>query len=124
MTELATVILEERDGIFVARVRGEIDTSNADGLTGTISRAVSNVVVGMILDLSEVSYLDSSGIRLVFELARLLRQRGQRICLVIGGHSLIQRVLQLTDVPAVMSVCGSVEEARERMMKPDRKRSP
>jgi anti-anti-sigma factor len=120
MTEIASVTFEEQDAIFVARVQGEIDTSNADGLTGTISRAVSNVLVGMILDLSQVTYLDSSGIRLVFELARRLRQRGQWICLVIGGHTPIRRVLQLTDVPAVMPVCASVEEARELMVKPER----
>jgi anti-anti-sigma factor len=120
MTELATVTFEDRDGIFVAHLAGEIDMSNAESLTKTIGRAVSNQAVGMVVDLSEVTYLDSAGIRLVFELARRLGRRGQRITLVVAERARLQRVLELTDVAAAMPVCRTVEQARSRLLDPER----
>lgn len=111
MTELATVTFEEHHGVFVAHLRGQIDMSNAETLMGMLGRAIPNTAVGMVLDVSDVIYLDSAGIRLVFELARRVRHRGQRLGLVIGKATAIQRVLQLTDVSAVVPVYGAVEEA-------------
>jgi stage II sporulation protein AA (anti-sigma F factor antagonist) len=111
MTELATVTFEERDGVFIGRLQGEIDMSNAESLTRTIGRSVSKAAAGMVLDLSDVTYLDSAGIRLLFELGRRFRQRGQRITLVLPDGAPIRRVLQLTDVTTMIAVCGTVEQA-------------
>ena len=46
-----------------------------------------------MLDLSEVGYLDSSGVLLIFELATRLRNRGQDLELVVPDDSMIRRVL-------------------------------
>ena len=51
-----------------------------------------------MLDLSETDYLDSSGVRLIFELAERLGSRGQKLELVVPDDSVIKRVLVLTEV--------------------------
>jgi anti-anti-sigma factor len=116
MTELATLTFEERTGVFVARLRGEIDMSNAEELSQAIGRTISNAAAGMVLDLSEVTYLDSAGIRLVFELGKRLRQRGQGVSLVIADSTPIRRILQLTDVATMIPVCGSVEQGVSQVL--------
>jgi anti-anti-sigma factor len=112
VTELATVAFEELEGVFVARLKGEIDMTNAEELTRMIGRSVSNAALGMVLDLSEVTYLDSAGIRMLFELGSRLRQRGQRMSLAIADETAVRRVLQLTNVGAMIPVYRTVEQAR------------
>ena len=88
----------------VARLSGEIDLSNVAHLTGTLQEAVSNTAQGLVLDLSGVTYLDSTGLRLVFRLARELKDRQQSLRLVVPDESLIWRVLRLSGVPVELEV--------------------
>jgi anti-anti-sigma factor len=62
-----------------------------------------------VLDLSETEYLDSSGVRLIFELSRRLARRGQKLELVVPNHSVVERVLVLTEVHRVVSISSSVD---------------
>jgi anti-anti-sigma factor len=119
MSELATVMFEERDAVIVARLKGEIDMSNADDLGRMIGRSVSNAALGVILDLSGVTYLDSAGIRLLFELGNRLGQRGQRIGVAIGEEAPLRKVLRLTNVAGEMPVFGTVDQARARLVEPE-----
>jgi anti-anti-sigma factor len=119
MSELATVEFEERDGVFVARLNGEIDMTNAEDLSRKIGRSVSNAALGIVLDLSGVTYLDSAGIRLLFELENRLRQRGQRISLTIGEEAPLRKILRLTNVTGLMPVFGTVEQARAGVLEPE-----
>jgi anti-anti-sigma factor len=117
--ELATVEFEELDGVSVARLKGEIDMTNAEELARVIGRSVSNTALGMVLDLSGVSYLDSAGIRMLFELGSRLRQRGQRMSLVIADETPVRRVLQLTNVGAMIPMYRTVEQARSGVVEPE-----
>lgn len=95
----------------VAEVKGEIDISNAQSVRQRLLDAVPNTAGALVLDLSEVGYLDSSGVRLIFELAARLRHRGQDLELVVPDDSLIRRVLLLTEVQQVVPMSTSVEAA-------------
>ena len=59
-------------GIVTARLSGEIDMSNASDLMDAITKATPNGALGVALDLSEVDYFDSPGIRLLYRLAESL----------------------------------------------------
>lgn len=52
----------QADGVAVLTVTGEIDLTNADSLEQAVDGTASRAVV---LDLTEVAYLDSSGIRAI-----------------------------------------------------------
>ncbi len=84
-------------------VTGEIDRSNAADLLGACTAAVTNQALGVVLDLTEVTYLDSAGVHLVFLLAKRLRSRGQRFGLIVTGESTVHTVLELC---SVHEVCG------------------
>jgi len=49
----------------VARITGDIDLSNVEEWTATLEAAVPNHALGLVVDLSGVTYLDSTGIRLL-----------------------------------------------------------
>ena len=101
----------ERGDAVVARLAGEVDLSNASSVKDRLLHAVPNSAAALVLDLSETAYVDSSGVRLIFELAERLRSRGQKLELVVPDDSRIKRVLLLTEVQQVVSISSSVEGA-------------
>lgn len=88
----------------VARLVGAVDLSNVDDLAQRLEAAVTNRCPGLVVDLSAVTYLDSTGLRLVYRLARQLGDRQQRLRLVVPPGSRITRVLQLAGVGSVAMV--------------------
>ncbi len=85
----------------VVRLSGEIDLSNAEALGTAAEGAVSNRAAGLVLDLSGVTFLDSTGLRLVFRLARRLRDRQQALRLVVPSDARIARLLTMSGVATV-----------------------
>ena len=111
MSELVRVLSEDVEGMRVVRVLGEIDLSNTDEVREAISAAAANDVSSVVVDLSGTTYLDSSGIAMLFRLAEGLRYRRQTLRLVVPPDAPIRRVLEITRVPQVIPVQDAVTEA-------------
>jgi anti-sigma B factor antagonist len=111
MTELATVMVETQGDVQVARVAGEVDISNATQLQSDISGIVRNDAAGLVLDLSNIHYLDSAGIRMLFELHGRLSDRRQRLAAVVPGDSLIRGSLLVTEVDQALTLCPTFDDA-------------
>ena len=75
MSELAPLSIEERDGVVVARVTGELDIAGTANTGERISQAVAPTAVGVVVDFSELEFIDSSGVAMLFALARRLDGR-------------------------------------------------
>ncbi len=104
-----------QDGIVTARVTGEIDMSNAEAIRSAITDAMPNEAFGLAVDLSEVDYLDSAGIYLLYRLRESLRARGQSMRLVIPQASPVTDALRLAGVAAHLEAVETVEEAVEAL---------
>ena len=113
-TPLEELEIHSAGDAVVAGVRGEVDLSNAVSVRERLLDAVPNRAAGLVLDLSATQYLDSSGLRLNFELADRLRSRGQQLGLVVPEDSVIKGVLVLNEVELVAPIFGSVEAALSR----------
>src|SRR5579872_21989 len=79
----------------VERLRGEIDIASVPALERRLM-AVPNTLHELVIDLSAVTYLDSSGVRLLHELHDRLQLRGQRLIVVCPAGTGPRRVLELT----------------------------
>lgn len=101
--------------VVVARVSGEIDLASADAVGGELATAVPNRALGLVLDLSRTSYLDSSGVSLIFELAERLRRRQQQLRLVVPEGAPLLRVLRIVNAGGAVSIDSSVDAAVERV---------
>lgn len=108
---LAGFEVEDRDGVVIAAVAGEIDSSNAVDLRLALSERLPSSAIALVLDLSAVEYLDSSGIQLLFELGRRLSARRQRMRLVVPAGAPMRRVLELTAVDSVAPMDADLETA-------------
>jgi anti-anti-sigma factor len=93
----------------LAHLRGEVDLANARSVKEKLFDAVPNTASGLVLDLSATDHLDSSGVRLIFELDERLSTRRQTLELVVPDESNIRRVLRLTGVHRVVPMFISVD---------------
>jgi anti-anti-sigma factor len=108
---LARVEFEERDDVLVAHIEGEIDLSNAEQIGRDVTGAVAHDGTGVVLDLTGTTYLDSSGIRLLFDLAQRLHARRQQMMLVVTDQALVRRVIVLTKLDDAVPLHTSVDDA-------------
>ena len=76
-------------------ISGEIDISNAAHLARVLKGSVSNQDHDLVVELSQVTYVDSAGIRVLFELASRLKEHQQRLILVIPEGSGVRRSFML-----------------------------
>jgi anti-anti-sigma factor len=118
MPELARLSFESDGDVELARVAGEVDASNVDQLTADLLDAVSNDVRALVLDLTQTSYIDSSGISLIFDAAARLRNRRQDLRLVVPPKSFVGEVLSAVSMqesvpidPAVSDALAAVDSA-------------
>jgi anti-sigma B factor antagonist len=108
---LADLQISTQDGVATARLTGEIDMSNAAGLLQAITKATPNDALGLALDLTDVDYLDSAGIHLLYRLRESLINRGQALRLVIPEASLVTDTLRLAGVRDHMDIVPTLDEA-------------
>jgi stage II sporulation protein AA (anti-sigma F factor antagonist) len=108
--ELATVDVRDLDGIVVASISGEIDISNVDRVADKLN-ALPNAATGLVVDLSQAEYLDSSAISLLHDLALRLRQRSQKLVIASPHGSPPRRVLELAAVHVTSRILDGREQA-------------
>lgn len=73
------IVSDQLHGMAVVTVSGEIDLTSSDSLQGSIERTTSSTVV---LDLSRVAFLDSSGIRAIDHSRRSLVSQDRSLLIV------------------------------------------
>jgi anti-anti-sigma factor len=112
VSELGAVEVDARDGVPIMRIRGEMDLSNVDSIGATIREAVGSAAPGLIVDLSQLEYLDSSGVRLLFQVADALEERGRVMRAVVPSTAAIRRVLELADLAQRVPVDETEDAAR------------
>jgi anti-anti-sigma factor len=111
VSDILTVRSEVAEGIAVIHIAGEVDMSNTGELWEQMMAGIPDDTKGAILDLTETTYIDSAGLRLVFDLARRLGMRSRAIALVVPEDSQLRRVLELTAIDRVAAVATSLEGA-------------
>lgn len=110
-TPLGTVTLERRDAVLIAGLTGEVDVTNAEGIQGEIEQAATGDVTRLVIDLSRLQFLDSSGIRALIWLARQIEARGAAMRVFAPDGSPLWRILEITRMEEIIPVTRTLEEA-------------
>jgi anti-anti-sigma factor len=98
-------------GVVVARLEGEIDAANADATAAALARALDDEDTAMVVDLSDVAYIGSAGVRLLHELTRRLESEGRRLRLVVARAGIVARLFEIVEMEQVVPVDPSVDDA-------------
>ncbi|MDQ0377045.1 STAS domain-containing protein [Amycolatopsis thermophila] len=92
----ATVDAEADGGHVRVTIKGEIDLANADVVQNEIYSSIGNDAERVSVDLTEVTYLDSSGLRVLFTLAGRLKVLQMDLDLVVAPASPVRRVMEMS----------------------------
>ena len=98
-------------GCAVMFVRGEIDIATVEQLERTASRLLENADGRLVLDLSETTFMDLSGVRATERLSRLANDAGSSF-VVIAVTAGVRRILALAAHPW-LAVTGDLDTALE-----------
>jgi anti-anti-sigma factor len=113
--ELAQIEIDQSRDVVIAHVTGEIDISNVGAAKRELTDGVPNTALGLVVDLSNTVHLDSSGVYLLFQLAKALESRQQRICVVAPPSAPSSRVLVITGFDRIMAITSTVTDAVARV---------
>lgn len=93
-----TLKIEVADGARACRLSlsGELDLANAETLETQLKHAESNGVGVITLDMTELEFIDSTGIAVVVAAHHRLAEGGKRLELVPSRANEVRRVLSIT----------------------------
>jgi anti-anti-sigma factor len=103
--------LADRGSVPVAHLSGELDISSAAMLRERLLTAVDNQDVGLVIDLSDATYVDSAGVNLLFQVAERLTVRQLAFAVVYPEGGIVERVFELVQLSVVADVHHSVDAA-------------
>jgi anti-anti-sigma factor len=105
MTDPAAWLQLRTDGGHVTlTVHGEVDLSNAGDLQRALEEAITNDITVATIDMSDVTYIDSIGMRLLFSLAARLKVAQIAFVLVAPVGSPARRVVELAGLASAVSL--------------------
>jgi anti-sigma B factor antagonist len=100
------------DGICVVRVRGEVDMSHEEELRAELRRAVASDADGIVVDLTECEFIDSTGVRaLLLSREAQESEKGPDGVAVAASSEQILRILTVMGIERVIPIRPTVEEA-------------
>src|ERR1044072_3098097 len=102
-------------GVVVGRIDGDIDFGSAGAPAADILRSLPDTAVGLVLDLTDVRYVDSGGVRVFFELAAHLEGSGRRMALAVPEASPIRRLIKITRLEEAVLLCTTGPECAEML---------
>jgi anti-anti-sigma factor len=93
----------------LASLSGEIDLSTVEAAGERLREAIGQDDGAVVIDLREVTFLDSSGLRLLLQLNRELSEAGRRLVIVQGPRR-VARVFELTGAESELEVVSDPAE--------------
>ncbi len=86
---------EQVDGQTRVALRGELDISSAPVLEEALGRAEESSPAVLLIDLRELEFMDSTGLRTVVSADQRAREAGRRLCIVRGPEP-VDRIFSVT----------------------------
>jgi anti-sigma B factor antagonist len=98
------------EGVELVLVEGELDIATAPRLIGVLNRAVQEALRSLVVDLSDVDFMDSTGLALLINAHRRLTRRSKGFAVVCPPGPLL-RVFEVTDMVETLHVCPDRDSA-------------
>lgn len=102
---------EDREGICVLTCEGPLSIgTGTDGFNSAFGEWIGKGR-GIVLDLSRVTYMDSTGLASVVAASRKAEERGQAMKLVLAPDGATRNAFSITQLDRILDVFGDVESA-------------
>ncbi len=95
-----------REGLPVLSVAGELDLNTAVELAQHVQAALAAAPAALTLDLSDLTFMDSSGLRLLIELHQCAAAQAWTLALIPPEHESARAILRLTGADTALPFEG------------------
>lgn len=95
----------------IVRVAGDLDFTVIGEVSEQLEPVLQRVSGRLIVDLSDTTFLDSAGIKLIYDIHGTLTARNQRLQVVVAAGNLVRRTLELTGTTESFALYGDVGSA-------------
>ncbi len=106
--------ITEESGVVVVALNGDIDLEFSSQAREVLLKAAGEAVVAVVVDMSGVGMVDSSGVASLLEAFQAARTRGKGFVLAGAGQPVV-RVLKLAGLDTVFEIAADVEAARKSL---------
>jgi anti-sigma B factor antagonist len=107
----------EDQGLPVLLIAGEIDLHRSPELRAVLQTHVAARRPALVLDLTGVEYIDSSGLATIVEYLRSAQDFGGRIALV-GLSPRVRTIFDLVRLGEIIPIAATLAEARAALLSP------
>jgi anti-anti-sigma factor len=122
MTQTASIRSEDvlgSDGSIKLRkvvLAGRLDMLGMEDIALKLTSLTASQAMPVILDLRDVSFLASIGIRSIISSARALDQKGGRMVILLGANDLVKATLESTGIDDVITMVADEEQAERDVL--------
>jgi len=106
-----TIDLAQEPSVWVLTLNGDLDYGECSAFRMSIDRVLKSSPPATIVDLSELEYLDSSGLGLLLSLSKEYQAQGGKLVLVT--NETVDNILSLTRLNGIFSTAVSLAEAEQ-----------
>ncbi|PKQ29956.1 MAG: hypothetical protein CVT60_02645 [Actinobacteria bacterium HGW-Actinobacteria-10] len=101
--------LTQDEAHWLLKLTGELDYGECASFRMNIDRILKSAPPATIVDLSELEYLDSSGLGLLLSLSKEYGAQGGRLVLITNDT--VDNILSLTRLNGIFSTASTMDEA-------------
>ncbi|MBI3930216.1 MAG: STAS domain-containing protein [Armatimonadetes bacterium] len=112
MDEPFRIDIESLPDFQIVRLEGDLDLSSTPAAKSRLTTALEKGSHRVLVDTSRLGHVDTTGLGLLVWLRKRLSEGKGMLCLV-GTTSNFQRLLELTGLASIFTVCKTMEEAKE-----------
>ena len=101
---------EQNPGVLIAHLSDRLDMASCADAGAVLRQATEESQAGVILDLAELVFISSAGLRVILQTAKILRAAGKDMA-IIRPQPGVLRVFQVSMLDAVFSFFDTEAEA-------------
>ncbi len=105
-----SVHIEEKNGVEVISIIGKLDVGLSISLETEIEKLIDSKHIFIVVDLSSVEYLSSSGLRVFISSMRKLKDKSGKFALACVPE-IVTKIFKTVELEDLFSVYGSVADA-------------
>ncbi len=102
---------EVRDDILVLAPKGRMDANTAKSFEEQSTSLLDNGPVRVVVDLSDIDYISSAGLRALLYLAQHLKSAGGKLTLC-GAGAKVSDIIRICGFDSVFGLHASFEDAK------------
>ena len=110
MTDFTTQRSLLHDGLGLVELSGEVDLYTAPRFKEDLVGLIETGVEAIVVDLSRVTFIDSTALGVIIGGVKRLRERDGRLAIVAGSRPVV-RILGITGLDQVLTVFDTRDEA-------------